>query len=498
MPSHQFTSRHPQYSHSHSDWVLMRDSYKGERQVKSKGTIYLPPTSGQILDGYATDTNSIGHKSWLAYKLRARFPMFVREAIQTALGMMHSQPPRIELPSAMEGIRSSRGETLSQLLLRINFEQLLTGRIGLMVDLPSSTRPGEDVPYLTTYTAERIVNWDDGTSTEAVPQLLNMVVLDESEDVRDGLSWSKREKYRTLVLGDFDSGQAVSAQYRQAVFKDDFPYDETKLKAPTWRGRTLTQIPFVMINSGDITAEVDDPPLMDLGNICMTIYRGEADYRQNLFMQGQDTFVTIGGQFEEGQPVRTGAGSRVDLPLGADAKYVGVTSSGLQEQREALARLESRAGTMGAQTLDSTSRERESGSSLQIRVAARTADLNQVADTGAAGLEVMLKLAAEWIDEDPEKVKVIPNKEFGEVPMTGQDMVELSTAKEHGYPISARTLHEIAYRRRFTSRTFEEELKEIEAERGTAVDPMEKAKKLAEITAAAKPPTAPPGQTGKE
>ena len=54
---------------------------------------------------------------------------------------------------------------------------------------------------------------------------------------------------------------------------------------------------YQIINSCDVVSDVDDPPLLDLGNACMTIYRSDADYRQNLFMQGQDTFVTIGGGF---------------------------------------------------------------------------------------------------------------------------------------------------------------------------------------------------------
>jgi hypothetical protein len=196
----------------------------------------------------------------------------------------------------------------------------------------------------------------------------------------------------------------------------------------------------------------------------MTIYRSDADYRQNLFMQGQDTFVTIGGGWDETDEIRVGAGSRIDLPQGGDAKYVGVTSSGLSEQRQALENLERRAATMGAQMLDSVSRERESGESLRIRVSARTADLNTIADTGAAGLEHILKIAAEWMGEDPDEVTVIPNKEFGQMPLTGQTMVEIATARNLGWPISAKSMHDLSRKRRMTTKTFEEEVAEAEKE----------------------------------
>lgn len=463
MTAGTLNSKHPQYSASFPDWTLMRDAYKGERQVKARNTVYLPMTSAHIADGALTNVESVGYKAYQAYKQRARFPNFTREAVQTAIGMMHSQPAEIQLPKAMEKIRSRLGESLHVLLRRINTEQLLTGRVGIMADMPTNPAIGEDIPYLATYLAERIINWDDGKVEQLVPQKLNLVVLDESENERHSdFSWHKKDKYRVLILGAADSNQETGL-YRQGVFEAEL-YRESGLTAPSWRGRTLDEIPFVFINSCDVSVEVDDPPLLDLGNACMAIYRGEADYRQNLFMQGQDTFVTIGGGFQEDDQVRVGAGARIDLPQGADAKYVGVTSSGLQEQREALSRLEARAGTMGAQTLDSTSRERESGDSLRIRVAARTADLNQIADAGAEGLEQMLKVCARWMGENPEEVSVKPNKEFGEMPLTGQTMVEIATARNLGWPISAKSMHDLARKRRMTTKTFEEEVAEAEKE----------------------------------
>jgi hypothetical protein len=455
------SAKHPQYTDVSQDWKLMRDAYKGERAVKKKGALYLPPTSAMIKDGFLENQESDGHKAYQAYVLRARFPNFVREAVQMAVGMMHSQPPIIKLPKAMEKIRGIRGEPLHQILRNINTEQLITGRVGLMADLPIKPLPGEDIPCISMYIAESIGNWDDGVTEEVIPQKLKFVVLDESEHrLQDGFNWKKAEKFRVLRLMKGEDGKEV---YYQGTFEET-TYNDKSMKTPQRMGQTLSELPFVIINSCDATAEVDDPPLLDLGNICMAIYRGEADYRQNLFMQGQDTFVTIGGNFDTDDKIRVGAGSRVDLPQGGDAKYVGVNSQGLSEQRQALERLESRAGSMGAQTLDSTSRERESGDSLRIRVAARTADMNQIVETGAFGLENLLKICAVWMGENPEEVQVTPNKEFGEQALDGQTMVEMSTARNLGFPISAKSMHNIARKRRLTELTFEEEIAEAKKE----------------------------------
>lgn len=454
---------HPSYTEHLPDWKQMRDTYKGEKRVKARGILYLPATSGHYADGYGgNDANAVGYAAYEAYKTRARYSNFVREAVQMAVGMMHNQPPKIELPKAMENIRSSKGEKLEDFLRRINSEQLLVGRTGLMADLPLEPGDGPDHPILSLYGAERIINWDVGT-TDLNQDALNMVILDETTNIRkDNFMWDLTTQHRVLIMGETDENEPEGV-YQQALFRDS-AFVKTQLRAPSWKGRTLNKIPFVIVNSVDVVAEPDDPVLLDLSNLCLTLYRSDADYRQNLFMQGQDTFVTTGGNFEEDDNVRTGAGARIDLPLGADAKYVGVQSTGLQEQREAINNLESRAGTMGAQTLDSTSRERESGDSMRIRVASRTADLNQIADAGAMALESILKICAEWMDENPEEVSVKANKEFGEMPLTGQTMVEMATARTLGFPISAKSLHDLARKRKITALTFEEEQAAAKAE----------------------------------
>lgn len=440
----------------------MRDAYKGERQVKSKDVLYLPLTSSQIADGALQNVGTAGYLAYEAYKTRARFSGFVREAIQMAIGMMHSQPPEISLPEAMKDIKSRLGEPLPAILRKINTEQLLTGRIAVMADLATNASP-DDIPYIATYVPERVINWDNGRVEQEVPQKLNFIVIDESEHERTtDFSWDVKQKYRVLVLGDLE-GDSNKGVYRQGVFRDD-EFDAEKLSAPIYKGRTLDRIPFRFINSCDVTSDIDDPPLLDLGNITMTIYRADADYRQNLFMQGQDTFVTIGANLDSSDELRIGAGARLDLAHGGDAKYVGVQSAGLSEQRQSLERLEGRAGSMGAQTLDSTSRERESGDSLRIRVAARTADMNQIAITGAAGLEHVLKDVAIWMGENPDEVSIKPNMEFGEMALTGQTMVEMANAANLGFPLSKKTMHEVAKQRRVTKLSYEDEIAQAKKE----------------------------------
>lgn len=488
-------STHPSYDAFIDDWNLLRDAYGGEKVVKSKGVTYLPATPGQILDGQGTNNvNAVGEKAYQAYKLRAVFPDYVREAVEYYVGMMHQKPAQIELPAVMEPLlakATNSGETMQALLRRINVEQLTTGRLGLLLDMPRNPDPGAPMPYVALYPTETVLNWDDSNDQEGV-NLLELVVLNETGPERlPDFSWRDVEKHRILKLEPLQP--AVEGQpnpdavvtvwpeqprvYKQVLVREKggSDLDVTSMTPPVLRGKALEQIPFVFINSKDIVSSPDLPPLLGLARLCMTIYRGEADYRQTLFMQGQDTLVTIGGIIDPdsgaveagaatSDGVRVGAGARLDMNLGGDAKYIGVGSEGLSEQREALAADRKHAETKSGQMIAPSAGKQESGDALTTRLSAQTATLNQLAKTGAAALENLLKIGAMWLGANPDEVKVTPNLEFVDKNLPSKDIVDWMTARTMGAPISLATIHDNLAERGITKLTLEEELDAIAEE----------------------------------
>lgn len=474
-------SVHPKYSEFHSDWTTMRDLYKGERVVKSKGEIYLPPTKGMRIDGM--DKGKPGYEAYEAYKTRAVFHDYVKEGVEAYIGLMHQKPPTIELPAVMEPLRenaTSSGESLELLLRRINEEQLVTGRLGLLLDLPVNPDPTNPLPYIAMYVAESIRNWDDGELEEGKLNL-NLVILDESGFRRaDDFEWKSASKYRVLVLGDVAANEPLGdsspvIRYSVGVFEQDGPqglnFSQQAMTVPLLRGQALEKIPFCFVNTKDIVSSPDEPPLLGLGRLSLAIYRGEADYRQNLFMQGQDTLVVIGGMRktdlpgEEG-PIRTGAGSMLEVEAGGDAKYIGVESQGLAEQRSALENDRKRADTKSGQLINATGTQAESGAALQIRIGAQTATLNQIANTGAAALEHILRICAEWMGANPDEVKVSPNLEFADFEMSGKDLVDFMTARAMGAPLSKESIHALLVDRGVTKLDFQTEMDKISEEDG--------------------------------
>ncbi len=467
------SSKHPSYVKILRDWNLMSDVHAGERKIKEAGDLYLPVTAGQKADGMVT--GQPGKAAYDAYRTRAVFPNSVKDAIESMLGVMHHKPPVIELPSAMEPMLEEAtlfGESLELLLQRINEQQLITGRIGLLLDVADNAPVGTTLPYIATYQAATILNWDDGSIGSPLKQKLNLVILDESEQVRiTDFQWEFKRKYRALVLGDPQENVATGI-YATGTFDDQTAsFSAANLITPSIAGKTLDEIPFVFINAKDIVPMPDAPPLLGLGNLALTIYRGEADYRQSLFMQGQDTLVVIGAIGTTGESgestFRTGANASIELPAGqgVDAKFIGVKSEGLTEMRESLENDYNKASQKGGQLIDSVSREKESGDALKIRVAARTATLNQIVIAGAFGLEQTLKIAARWMGLDDTKVVVTPNLDFADDSLDGKTLNEWMTAKALGAPLSLRTIHGRMHERELTDLTFEEELAEIEKEK---------------------------------
>ena len=513
-------STHPSYDAHVKDWLLMRDSYAGEGAVKAKEFDYLPATPSQVLDGaLEKDPRKAGYAAYKGYIARTPFPDYVTEAVKRYTGMLHSKAAEFKLPTAMEPLlekATADGESLTSLLRRINVEQLVSGRLGLLLDFPPNPDPTAPLPYIALYIAEAVRNWDNSADHLGV-NALTMVVLDESGPVRiSDFEWKDTERYRVLQLGvpvvppggaavDDETGDSAkpddptegagTAVYLQGVFQmaeGGADFSQAAMLAPVYRGQTLEQIPFVMVNSTDITSTPDDPPLLGLGWQCMTIYRGEADYRYTLFMQGQDTLVTIGTVQQGGSvvnagedPLRIGAGSHINMDLTGDAKYIGIGADGIEGQREALRDDRKLAESKSGAMISPSAGKQESGDALTTRLAAQTASLTQIALTGAAALQNILRVAASWMGLNPEEVQVTPNLQFETQLVTSQEITQLMAARTMGAPISLQSIHGVMKDRGLTQMEYEDELDTI------AEEDLDRAKRIATLPQPPAPPIAP-------
>lgn len=468
--------KHPQYVERLGEWIQMADTFAGERAVKSKRLDYLPATEGMVADGMQTPT-APGWKDYEAYLLRAYFHDIIKDGVKAMIGIMHAKPAVIELPAKLEPMMENatvQGEGLQQLLRRINVNQLVKGRLGLLVDVPSGKPVNEAMPYIALYDALRIINWDAGRENSGVNDL-QVVVIDETGMRREGLTWKSEQKYRILTRGGFASlddstitppdgwkySVAVKINNTSMPGPDDF-------MTPSLGGVELDKIPFVFIGANDLVPEPEVPPLLGLSNLALAIYRAEADYRQTLFMQGQATLVIVGGAQDETNTgtLRTGAKGVIDLRIGGDAFYIGVPADGLSEMRQSLQRDQDRAAMEGVTFLDAgkTDGTQQSGEALRIRVAARTTTIASVAKAGGLGLEMALKFAARWVGANPDEVKVKPITDFADQTVAGAALLAFMQAKQLGLPLSLKSLHQMMSVNNMTEMTFDQENDQIEDE----------------------------------
>lgn len=477
--------KHPEYVERLGEWIQMSDTYAGERMVKSKRLDYLPATEGMVQDGMTTPT-SPGWKDYEAYLLRAYFHDVVKDAVKAMVGIMHNKPAEIKLPKRLEAMLDKatiQGEGLQMLLRRINVAQLVYGRCGLLVDVPQDVDVDKATPYISFYNPERIINWDAGKLNEGMNEL-ELVVLDEGGYRREGFTWKTERKYRILTRGgeaEIDSGwerPPVGAPFGVAIKVNDTNMPQLQdFIYPSIGGKTLDQIPFIFIGANDLVPEPEVSPLLGLSNLSLAIYRAEADYRQTLYLQGQNTLVIIGGNVDEAAPgeLRVGNKGVIDLRIGGDAKYIGVSAAGLGEMRQSLENDKVRAAAEGVSFLDVGTDSGQSGEALRIRVSARTTTISSVAKAGGAGLEQALKFAAEWVGEDPDEVSVKPMTDFADQTVAGAALLAFMQAKQLGLPLSLQSMHRMMKLNDMTEMDFEAENAQIEEEAqsmlGTMVGP---------------------------
>lgn len=475
-------AHHPEYDERSPDWRLMSDCYAGQRAIKACGETYLPPTSGMVQKGMGA--GEVGRKAYDAYKLRAVFRDFVAQAITGLAGVIHRKPPKVKVPKALEPMVQSMtiaGESLELLWARITEAQLEHGRGGLLVDVTDGAGVDKAMPYVALYRAPTILNWQSGERIEGRDSL-GLVVLDEStSEMGADLTWAPVTQIRVLARGsvaaklgaDGEENAAAIASSNYMVAEARQAGDAKALELGAWKtpaiaGVPLERVPFVFFNTNDTTPTPSEPPLLGLANLSITVYLAEADYRQSLYLQSQDTLVLTGFSKEERKEVKLGAGAIIWAPMNGSAQFIGVSAAGLGEQRQALENDKAQAATFVVQLLDAGGgKSAESGEALRVRVSARTATLHSMQNTAAAAIRDCLVHAARWLklpQEAIDGIEITPNTDFTDDVADPTVVKVLAEAKQAGAPISWETIHRWMRLHEVTEKSFDEEQEQIAAE----------------------------------
>lgn len=459
-----------QYRYFLEDWKRILDTVDGgEREVKERGTEYLPKTSGQKANKQS------GPEVYEAYKNRSVFYGYSKDTLIAMLGIMHSKPAKIELPPAIAELNKEADNPegwrvgLNQILKEINRNQLTYGRYGILVDMPDQAQASMvAIPKLLQYESFFILDWGTRELANGDIILDRLLLAEIKEPESRGINYDDPEivlrvlaldamgNYYSMIVDEENDRDTLDALSNIDL---DNPPDDAVY--PIANGDYLPFIPFVFCNVSDLHPDIKKSPLLQLANMDISIYRGDADWAQAYFLQGQATPV-VSGVSNEVDELLLGAGGFLKLTQPeAKAYYMEVSGDGLAEMRERQQALQKFATSIGISLVDQA--QPESGVALETRVGIKSAPLSVVADTGAKALTQALRYANYWKTGDfgIDSIIVEPNKDFSTSTKTAKELLDLWSAKMSGAPISTQDVHKWARDNNFSVKSFEETLTDL-------------------------------------
>lgn len=395
---------HPAYAKSLPQWQKCRDVYEGEDAIKAAGKKYLPKLDGQ------SDT------AYQAYVTRAEFFNGFARSVNGLAGTALAVPPTLKVPTAMEEqLRDATlaGEPIGGLIGALVEEGLKVSRHGLLLDYSETAKR----PYVVSYTAEQIRDWDTVVVDGDV--ILSYLVLEEVVTQREGFEIKHVTQYRRLRLVPEGPAGAlvVDVQVWQKTGGDGPDKDTWRVIQtirPERRGVRLTFLPFVIISSNGITPDVRKPAMLDLVAVNLSHYRTSADLEHGRHFTGLPQPVVIGATPDK--DVQIDSSKVWPLPVGGDAKYMEFTGTGLKTLETALDQKERRMAVLGSRMLEPQKKAVEAAAALKMRQAGDDATLASVVGAIELGLTFLLRRWAWWggyaQTPDAADIAITLNKDF--------------------------------------------------------------------------------------
>lgn len=416
------------------DYELIRDCVAGQRQIKKRGTKYLP-------DPDEAEPNVTEREArYKAYRDRAVFYGVTGRTLRGLVGLVFDTDPAIEIPDLLLPVRedaTGSGTSLDQQAQATLSDVVGLGRAGLLTDYPKTTGvvtradalAGNVRPTIIRYEPEQIINWR--TRTVGAKVLLSLVVLRESYTIEDdGFAETSGTQYRVLRL---DTNGVYQVELHRDVESAGMAITETY--TPTdGKGQPLREIPFSFIGAEDNDPDVDRPPLLDIAELNIAHYRNSADYEESVFIVGQPTPVLAGltKQWVDealGGRVRFGSRGGIALPVGGSAELLQAEPNTVA--MEAMKHKEAQMIALGAKLIENTGTQQTA-----TEATIDTVMDNSVLGTCARNVSMAYRKALNWawlfmtgeVVDDPEVIDYELNTDFAARNLTAADRQQIVQA----------------------------------------------------------------------
>lgn len=404
-------------------WKTMTDVLEGEGTIKAKGEVYLPKLKGQKNADYE------------AYLNRGSFFNATARTVQGLGGAIMRKSVVVEVPKQMEKWLDKvtlDGLSFKDVTKIVVSELLSYGYYGILVDIKNKL---EMEPYLSLYNALNIFNvkydYVDGNLK------LTRLVLGESEFIdspEDSFIQQEIEKVKLLELDE--AGFLEMSNWRKTEGKQlaqgvEWEMEEKEAFKPSIRGKRFDFIPFQFFGATANLPVPPKPPLLDLVWQNLQHWRLDVDYHHGLHFCALPTPWAAG--FKKDAKLYIGPEKAwISEKPEARCGYLEFTGEGLRAIKEALEETEKRMAVLSSRLLEQQKTAVEAAETHRIRASGDSATLGSIANSAELGLARVLRIVAEWLNQNPDDIIVTMNKDFVNQRLTSQEITSLLAAVQAG------------------------------------------------------------------
>lgn len=398
---------HPELLYWIDDYKRVRDAIAGEKEIKAEGQLYLPMFDGMEADEYQS------------YLTRATYYNFTEKTLQAMTGsVLRRNPVFKNLPERLEpGLERVTNDNQSFLAFAefTLTEMIALGRFGILVDMPAVATQVPQ-PYLTGYTAENILDWEEDVDRLTGRTVLTKVVLRELFRGSDKFGNQKYfPRYRVLRLA---GGVYTQEVFEKADGDPTLTADNSKgVVTPKIKGKPLNFIPFFLAGVAGSVPRIKSPPLLAIANLNISHYQSYAHLEQGLFYTGFPIYnVEDDGAGADVPEFELGANRVWITRKGCSARIMEFNGHGLKFLENILDIKEQQASALGGRMMgvravassESNNAEKIKERNEQAVLLKITSRLDE-AFTFALRLWALMSGASQ---EEANKIKVEFNKDF--------------------------------------------------------------------------------------
>lgn len=423
--------------------TICRDVMGGTEPMRQRRTDYLPRGSAE------------GIRDYNARLREALLFNALRRTVNGLVGMVFRAPPRLsaEVPQAFkdhwENI-DNRGTPGPKFLKDTARDALVAGHAGILVDYPRVT-PGQSVadvkklgvrPFWVRYRAEDILRVETGEDHGRM--VLERVVLRETLR-QPGYTRERPVQFRVFLRGE----APLPGANRKTLYEVWRPTAGNAKTLERTDAGLLDQeeIPFHLLiaEAETETYGVTEPPLLDLAYCNIRHYQVSSEFSFGLHIGLIPIPIFIGRDTTK-KTIAASSKNGVDLPIGADAKYLEPSGKAYEVAQNELGALEQRMAALGLAMLQRETRAAETAEAKAMDKAESDSALTSFATNIEAAANACLKTHGAWLDVTPEQVgKIALNRDFLGIRLTPQDVTAVQALHAAG-EISLDTLWDILER----------------------------------------------------